>query len=383
MWRGIVPRILFIAASCVLLISLYLFFPSASFTTTTTQVQSTKNTHESAKTSVHTTPTTTITHPDEPVRACFVILVRNRELDGIVSTIRQVEDRFNKKFNYPYVFLNDDDFTEEFKQRTSELTRAETRYGKVDEQMWGYPNYINQTLAAENREEMARLGIPYADSESYRHMCRFQSGFFFRHPFLDDFDWYWRLEPDVDYHCDLDYDVFKYMRDNGKKYGFTIAFKEFGATVSSLWKTVLEFEKAHPEVVEHSPAKEDSLWRFVTDDNGQSYNLCHFWTNFEIASLDLWRSNDYLKFFHYLDRSGGFFYERWGDAPVHSIAAAMLLRKDEFHFFNDIGYRHTAYTHCPVEPEYRNKCSCDPASNFDYDPGLSCYTTYKAAIEGQ
>lgn len=48
---------------------------------------------------------------------------------------------------------------------------------------------------------------------------RFQSGFFFRHPFLDDFDWYWRLEPDVDYHCDLDYDVFKYMRDNGKKYG--------------------------------------------------------------------------------------------------------------------------------------------------------------------
>lgn len=92
--------------------------------------------------------------------------------------------------------------------------------------------------------------------------------------------------------------------------GFTIAFKEFGATVSSLWKTVLDFEKAHPEVVEHSPAKEDSLWRFVTDDNGQSYNLCHFWTNFEIASLDLWRSNDYLKFFHYLDRSGGFFYER-------------------------------------------------------------------------
>lgn len=29
----------------------------------------------------------------------------------------------------------------------------------------------------------------------------------------------------------------------------------------------------------------------------------------------------------------------WGDAPVHSIAATMMLRKDEFHFFNDIGYR--------------------------------------------
>lgn len=179
MWRGIVPRILFIAASCVLLISLYLFFPSASLTTTTTQVQSDKDIQQSPKTAVHTTPATT--HSDEPVRACFVILVRNRELDGIVSTIRQVEDRFNKKFNYPYVFLNDDDFTEEFKQRTSELTQAETRYGKVDEQMWGYPNYINQTLAAENREEMARLGIPYAESESYRHMCRYDVDFIHVH----------------------------------------------------------------------------------------------------------------------------------------------------------------------------------------------------------
>ena len=32
---------------------------------------------------------------------------------------------------------------------------------------------------------------------------------------------------------------------------------------------------------------------------------------------------------------------RWGDAPVHSIAAAMMLRKEEFHFFHDMGYRHT------------------------------------------
>jgi hypothetical protein len=48
---------------------------------------------------------------------------------------------------------------------------------------------------------------------------RFQSGFFFRHPLLDQYDYYWRIEPDVDYYCDIDYDVFKFMRDNNKKYG--------------------------------------------------------------------------------------------------------------------------------------------------------------------
>lgn len=71
---------------------------------------------------------------------------------------------------------------------------------------------------------------------------------------------------------------------------------------------------------------------------------------------------------------------RWGDAPVHSIAAALLLRKEEFHFFNDIGYRHTSYTHCPIEEEFREKCSCDPAVNFDFDMDHSCYPLYQAAM---
>ncbi|KAI7866522.1 nucleotide-diphospho-sugar transferase [Spinellus fusiger] len=318
---------------------------------------------------------------DIPVKACFVVLVRNSELNRVLSSINQVEWRFNRKFSYPYVFLNDDEFTPEFIEATSAVTNSITHYGKVGESMWGYPSFINQTLAAESRKKMETLHVPYAQSESYRHMCRFQSGFFFRHALLDAYDYYWRIEPDVDYYCDIDYDVFKFMRDNGKKYGFNIAFREFMATVPSLWNTIQKFKEEYPEVVENLPAKKDSLWKFVTSDNGKTYNSCHFWSNFEIGSLALWRSNDYLKLFNYLDQSGGFFYERWGDAPVHSIAATMLLRKDEFHFFNDIGYRHSAYTHCPTEPEYRDKCSCVPEVNFDYNPYLSCYNIYKDAMK--
>lgn len=143
----------------------------------------------------------------------------------------------------------------------------------------------------------------------------------------------------------------------------------------------MTFKKEYPEVVSHWPSKKDSLVKFVTDDDGQSYNGCHFWTNFEIASLDLWRSNDYLKLFGYLDRAGGFFYERWGDAPVHSIAASLMLRKDEIHFFDDIGYRHTAYTHCPSKPEYAAKCSCDPKKSLDYTDGISCRPVYDNALK--
>ncbi len=59
----------------------------------------------------------------------IVVLVRNEELHDLLSSMRQFEDRFNKKFQYPYVFLNDKDFTKEFIRATSAITTAETKYG--------------------------------------------------------------------------------------------------------------------------------------------------------------------------------------------------------------------------------------------------------------
>jgi alpha 1,2-mannosyltransferase len=54
--------------------------------------------------------------PDRKANATFVILVRNSDLPGIMSSMKQIEDRFNRKFNYPYVLLNDEPFTEDFKK---------------------------------------------------------------------------------------------------------------------------------------------------------------------------------------------------------------------------------------------------------------------------
>ena len=44
--------------------------------------------------------------------------------------------------------------------------------------------------------------------------------------------------------------------------------------------------------------------------DGESYNMCHYWSNFEIARLDWFRSKEYEDFFQMMDRSGGFWMER-------------------------------------------------------------------------
>jgi alpha 1,2-mannosyltransferase len=53
--------------------------------------------------------------PARKANAAFVFLARNSDLAGVLQSMRHMEDRFNKKFNYPYVFLNDVPFDKKFK----------------------------------------------------------------------------------------------------------------------------------------------------------------------------------------------------------------------------------------------------------------------------
>ncbi|KAG1805163.1 nucleotide-diphospho-sugar transferase [Suillus variegatus] len=141
-------------------------------------------------------------------------------------------------------------------------------------------------------------------------------------------------------------------KDQKKVYGFTIAISEIPATIPTLWNVVKSFIDANPDLVTPGNAME-----FLSDDGGvlQSVSL-----NFEIADLDFWRGEAYSKFFEYLDEQGGFYYEHWGDAPVHSIGAALFTKKEQIHFFNDIRYRHDHFEHCPqADVHTKGKCWCN------------------------
>lgn len=326
---------------------------------------------------------TSIRLPDQPpqrprANATLLMLARNSDIDDAVRAVRELEDRFNHKYRYPWVFLNEQSFSDDFKRRVSNIISGPVHFGQIPEEHWYQPSWINETKAEEERKKMAEEGVIYGGSLSYRNMCRFNSGFFYRHPLLQNFRYYWRVEPGVHFQCDVNFDPFVYMHENNKTYGFTITLYEFRRTIESLWSTVLDFITEHPEYLAPNNAM-----NFLSENGGASYNLCHFWSNFEIADMDFWRGEAYTAFFNYLDRNGGFYYERWGDAPVHSIAAALLAGKDRIQYFREIGYEHSPYTHCPLEEHLwkQARCSCDPSRSFDYD-GYSCMSKWNR-IEGR
>ncbi|CAN3359388.1 probable mannosyltransferase Yur1p [Diutina catenulata] len=299
--------------------------------------------------------------------ATIVMLVRNEELDGALESIRSLEDRFNRNYRYPWVFMNDVAFTEEFKERTKLMVSGEAFYEVIPRDHWNPPPSINETRYQAAIDDSMKNSVLYGWSRSYRNMCRFNSGFFYKQKRLLNYKWYFRVEPDVEYMCDFQYDPFRVMREKDRVYGFAIAIHEFENTIPTLWPTVEHFMEDYPHLLHPNNSLDYLLSKEPEMDQGHaqppsniSYNLCHFWSNFEIASLDFFRSEAYETFFNYLDSTGNFYYERWGDAPVHSIAVNLLADKHKVHHFEDIGYFHAPYMACPSSETVRmqKRCIC-------------------------
>jgi hypothetical protein len=174
-------------------------------------------------------------------------------------------------------------------------------------------------------------------------MCRWNSGFFYNHPILQPYTHYWRVEPDVHFFCDIPYDPFAFMAAHDLVYGFNMNILDDARSFASLWSVTKDFMTKHPALV-HPRA--DMAW-LLDPATGLEYNNCQFFSNFEIGSLDFFRDAPNEMYFQHLEESGGFYYERFGDAPIHTLSVAMFAPKDKVWFFRDIGYQHDIARHCP------------------------------------
>jgi mannosyltransferase len=108
--------------------------------------------------------------------AAFVVLARNKELDGVLQSIKSIERHFNRWFNYPYVFLNDGDFNSTFKEAVLNHTSSKVEWGKISPEQWGFPDWVDPAVAKEGIQKQGDAAIMYGGMESYHHMCRFYSG---------------------------------------------------------------------------------------------------------------------------------------------------------------------------------------------------------------
>ncbi|KAK6204921.1 glycolipid 2-alpha-mannosyltransferase-domain-containing protein [Scheffersomyces amazonensis] len=292
----------------------------------------------------------------ERANATIISLVRNSEIGDIEKTMSTFEEKFNKKFRYTYTFINDEEFSQEFKDKVKSFSLAPMNFVTIPNSLWRKPDSIDEETQKKAIEKMKADGVSYADMDSYHNMCRFYSGNFYNIPELQKYKYYWRIEPGVKFYSDINYDVFKYLENTGKIYGFVVNAYDIAASIPTLWTETMKFLNTgnNYKYVNENGAFQWLLNDLQHPDNNEvtnGYSTCHFWSNFEIADMDFYRSEAYSKWFKYLDSTGKFYYERWGDAPVHSIGLGLFADKSKIHWFRDIGYYHNPFFNCPNHPK--------------------------------
>jgi alpha 1,2-mannosyltransferase len=234
--------------------------------------------------------------------ACIIALVRNQDLKIFTRTISLFEKHFNNRFNYPYILFSNENFTVNFTSEISKYTKSKIEFAVIAKEQWSVPKWINLTML---NKSMETIGFPI----SYRHMCRFFSGFFFRHKLTLKYEYFLRIDTDSVFPCDIYEDPFQTMIQHNKKYGFLLADNEARQTIPTLWNTIKLWTTKNSLRIN----EQNKPIKFISNDNGYSLmnTDCIFYNNFEIAKFSLFRNADYIDYFEHLDNSGGFYYERW------------------------------------------------------------------------
>lgn len=104
------------------------------------------------------------------------MLTRNQDLIGAASSLKSLEEHFNRWFHYPVVFLNNEPWSEEFKMAMREVVSGEAIFEVLPEEAWGYPEWMMQEEGRKSVLDQGKNGIFKGGMESYHHMCRFYSG---------------------------------------------------------------------------------------------------------------------------------------------------------------------------------------------------------------
>ena len=336
--------------------------------------------------------------PDGRLNACIFILARNEDLADLQRTLAEFELRFNARRRYPYVIVNNVHFTDEFKRavvaviNNATATTTTVEFGLIPAEEWSVPRWIN-SAKLRRMQKHALTHVFKGNLMSYHHMCRYYAGFFFRHPLALKYDYYMRLDTHLDFPCPLESDdgdeadPFETLLRRDKVYGFAISLSDEMVTIKTLWYHIKRWMwkkkvrvcvcvcvKIHVfllviTIIYKKKTKQVSLvnndvagLRQIVKRRGAFYpqkcgfDLFHYWNNFEVAAFSLFRDPLYLSYFNFLDRTGGFYYERWGDAPFRTFFILTTVPLNQVHRFKNFAYAHTGRVAWPLNGTIRAAC---------------------------
>jgi alpha 1,2-mannosyltransferase len=273
-------------------------------------------------------------------------------------------ENYNNRFKHPVLIFHEGDFDART-QKQIIAGKSEIEFHMIHFKM---PSFIKKSEAPE---------LWRGHTIGYRHMCRFYAFLLYGALSNLGYDWYLRMDDDSYIWSKIDYSLFDFMKQNGYEYGYRVESQEpkqyaigFSEAVCSYLKTerieadffCQNLERVSLKACIHSAAENYRVFRRMNlFRTRQQWNGWCFYNNFHITELDFWRRADVRRFLLYLDRMGGAYKCRWGDALVQTAAIQIFMPPARVYKFQDWTYEHASVCGGDLGWGGIYRGSCDPA----------------------
>ncbi|KAF9948403.1 alpha 1,2-mannosyltransferase 2.4.1, partial [Mortierella alpina] len=286
----------------------------------------------------------------------LVILTREEDVQATRETVRQIEDRFNRHRRYPWIVLSPLPLTEGSMARIKRLSNGAggITFGTIPREQWRLPKWIEASKVLQGDHEKMKLGLDKTALET-RHRWRYMSGFLARHPLLDGYEFFWRVEPGMEVFCDLADDPMLAMEKNGHLFAWSLSETVRDAGVPGAWSLIKRFKETYSDMI---PKSNDEA--FLKREDDDAYTGCTYGVQNSIARIDFLRSPEYLAYFTFVDRHGPIYYEKWTDATVMTIGLSLLASRNDTVHLEQNGWSYGGQSYCPRPLELNRQCHCDP-----------------------
>lgn len=158
-----------------------------------------------------------VTNASTKTKSAFVSVAREEELFALRATMLSLEQHFNDRYQYPWIIIGANVFSQHFKEFITQATKAPVFFGLAPSIEWQEPHWIDTKRVEKNMKQMSLQDLEKGESLYWRKMTRYNMGFLAFHPLLKDLEFYWKVQPGSTYHCDITHDPFERLKKEKKK----------------------------------------------------------------------------------------------------------------------------------------------------------------------
>lgn len=262
-------------------------------------------------------------------------LLYNRDSRSLLEkSLDLLYKNYNNKFNHDVLIFYDSNFSFDKNAQNQIIKgRKQIKFIQIPDEIWNPPNNIN---IKDKNNWVGNYPI------GYRNMCRWYGISIFKFVKKLGYDWILRLDDDSFIHSKIEYDIFKYMHDNNKIYGYRCLSYEDIKWRKNFIENILNYLSN-----KNIHKKYDILLKYYIQNQGKwisnKFNLIGPYTNFFITNVNNWINNDVENFLNFIDNTKGIYIYRWGDLIIHTAVINIFFNYKTHHHFTDFEYEHGTY----------------------------------------